>query len=66
MSTVAPRCPGPHSTGFFVVPDESLRILNFFAPKPDLPSRIIRCPGQILSDFDHPGQWGATVVTPYI
>ncbi|RPB05610.1 hypothetical protein L873DRAFT_1797297 [Choiromyces venosus 120613-1] len=41
--TVAPRCPGPHSTGFFVVPDESLRILNFFAPKPDLPSRIIRC-----------------------
>ncbi|RPA88583.1 hypothetical protein L873DRAFT_1824293 [Choiromyces venosus 120613-1] len=46
-TTVAPYCPGPHSTRFFVVLDESLQILNFFAPKPDLLSWIIHCPRQI-------------------
>jgi len=45
--TVAPRCPGFRSTGSPAVPDEIPRILNFFTPKPDSLSRIIRCPGQI-------------------
>lgn len=47
-STIAPHCPGHHSTGFPAIPDKILSILIFFTSKPSLLSRIIRCARRIL------------------